>query len=184
MDKNGIQFLRKNNISIICSVKDNKILFEKGLNVLCAIEDWESYTLPENEIKITAIPSLPGKGWITKFMANGVGYLINFRDEPNIYISGDTVLTKDVKNVIKIFKPEITVVASGMASLDVGNPKLMKMEEILKFVKMSPKKVICNHLEALNHCSLKRSELKQKLKDLKLIDKVWIPIDGETMEFN
>lgn len=184
LDKDGIQFLRKNNIPIICSVKDKEFLIKKDLNILYAIEDWETFTFLQNEIKITAIPALHGKGWITKFMANGVGYFISISDEPNIYLSGDTVLTEDVKKAIKVFKPDITIVASGMASLDFGKPILMKLDEILEFVELSPKSVISNHLEALNHCSLKRSILKQKLTGFELIDKVWIPMDGESKEYN
>lgn len=184
LDNDGMKFLRKHNIPIICCVKDKKFLIEKGLNILNALDDWESFSFPKNEIKVSAIPAIHGKGWITKFMANGVGYFISIKDEPNIYISGDTVLTEDVKKAIKKFKPDITVVASGMASLDVGKPILMQVDELLEYVEMSPKKVISNHLEALNHCSLKRGELKQKLTDLELIDKVWIPMDGESKEYN
>jgi len=184
LDKDGIQFLRKNNIPIICSVKDKKYLIDKGLNILNALEDWELFNFPKNEITVSAIPALHGKGWITKFMANGVGYFISIEGEPNIYISGDTVLTKDVKKAIKTFQPDITVVASGIARLDFGKPILMQVDEILEFIKLSPIKVISNHLEALNHCPLKRIELKQELTHFDLLDKVWIPMDGESMEFH
>lgn len=156
LDKDGMQFLKENNTPSICSVKDRKYLLTKGLNILSALEDWETYSFSNGDMNISTIPAIHGKGWITKFMANGVGYFIQIQDEPGIYISGDTVLTEDVQKAIKKFQPDITVVASGMASLDIGKPILMQMDEIIDFVKLSQKKVVANHLEALNHCPLKK----------------------------
>ena len=51
-------------------------------------------------------------------------------------------------------------------------------------IKLSPNKVIANHLEALNHCPLKRETLKNELKKYNLLDKVFIPNDGESITVN
>ena len=117
-------------------------------------------------------------------MANGAGYFISLEDEPSIYICGDTVLTKDVKRAITQFKPDIVVVASGNASLDVGKPLLMSLDEVVALVKLAPKKVLANHMEALNHCGITRDILKQRLKKEGLLDKVLIPEDGTSFIMN
>jgi hypothetical protein len=58
----------------------------------------------------------------------------------------------------------------------------MPMEEILEFIRLSPSKVIANHLEALNHCPITRVQLREELIKNDLSDKVYIPDDGETLD--
>ena len=72
----------------------------------------------------------------------------------------------------------------GNASLDVGGDILMPIEEIIEFISLSPGKVIANHLEALNHCPITREQLRNELIKHNLLEKVWIPADGETLELS
>ena len=76
-------------------------------------------------------------------------------------------------------KPEISVVACGTAQLDIFQPLLMRMDDILKFVKNAPNQVIANHLEAVNHCPTTRKQLVEEVLKRGLSDKVFIPNDGE-----
>jgi dihydrodipicolinate reductase len=69
--------------------------------------------------------------WSAFLQANGAGYFIELKDEPSIYICGDTVLTEDVKKAIKKFKSDIVVVAAGNASLDIGKSLLMTLDEVV-----------------------------------------------------
>ncbi|MFA0370788.1 MBL fold metallo-hydrolase, partial [Vibrio sp. 10N.222.54.F6] len=133
--------------------------------------------------KLTAVPALHGHGWIHKVMANGVGFFLALPNEPSIYISGDTVLTDGVKRALTELKPDITVVAAGRARMDVGQPLLMSIDEVMEFIRLSPNKVIANHMEALNHCAVTRPILKEAIDKNGLSDKVLIPADGETLEF-
>ena len=80
-------------------------------------------------------------------------------------------------------KPEIAVVACGTAQLDIFQPLLMRMDDILKFVKNAPNKVIANHLEAVNHCPTTRKQLEIEVSKIGLSDKVFIPNDGESKAF-
>jgi len=59
----------------------------------------------------------------------------------------------------------------------------MRMNDILKFVALAPQYVLANHLEALNHCPTKRSELRLALEQNNLLDKVSIPEDGEIVSY-
>jgi hypothetical protein len=65
----------------------------------------------------------------------------------------------------------------------VGKPILMPMDELLRFVRTAPGIVVANHLEALNHCSTTRGQLKKELKNNKLLSKVHIPYDGDVLTF-
>lgn len=151
------------------------------MTVTHGITPWEPVSFLGGQI--TAIPAQHGHGWIHKVMANGCGFFIDLPNEPSIYISGDTVLTGDVKRALEQFKPDITVVATGQAQMDVGQPLLMSTNEVMSFIRQSPGKVIANHMGALNHCPIDRATLQKSLDKHGLTEKVWIPQDGESLKF-
>ena len=104
-------------------------------------------------------------------------------NEKSIYISADTVFTADVEKTLTQLKPEITILACGTAQLDFGKPLLMTIQDLIKCIKMAPGKVFANHLEALNHCPTTRKQLQQELQKHQLLNKVWIPNDGESLQY-
>lgn len=179
LDDAGASFLRTKNIPVITRQQDASYLKKMGLNIVAALAYWRPAPVLGGEI--TAIPARHGHRWIHRLMANGAGFYFQRPGEPAIYISGDTVYTQDVERVLTEFKPDIAVMAAGSASLDVGGPILMPLEELLTFVRKAPAKVIANHLEALNHCPTTRSQLQQTLLHNGLLAKVLIPGDGETL---
>ena len=181
LDDKAVEFLKANNTPIICSVKDEKALRKKGLNVSQTVDYWKSAEFLGGTIE--GIPARHGYGYIAKPMGNVMGYFIKLPDEKSIYLSSDTIYTDDVDKVLKEYKPDISVVASGRAQLDLFQPLLMKMEDIVKFTKNAPGQVIANHLEAVNHCPITREELRAELTQNGLIDKTFIPEDGEMMTF-
>ena len=181
LDSEGENFLRTKNIPIICSVKDELSLRKRGLNVSQTVEYWkESYFLGG---KIQGIPAVHGYGFVAKPMGDVMGFYIELPNEKSLYLSSDTIYTEAVDKVLKQMKPDIAVVACGSAQLDVFQPLLMRMEDIIKFVKNAPNKVLANHLEAVNHCPTTRSELKNEIAKIGLLSKVFIPIDGESIEY-
>jgi len=181
LDKKGKLYLKENSIPVVCNYKDEAMLISCGINVKTVLKKWLTQDFLGG--KITSVPAQHGYGWIRLFMGDGIGYYLDLPNEPSIYISGDTIFTDDVKKVLSEFKPDISIVAAGSARLDIGKPILMTIEEITKFVEQSPGKVIANHLEALNHCPTTREQLKKKLSGKGLLEKVFIPNDGETIEF-
>ncbi|MGL4936485.1 MBL fold metallo-hydrolase [Shewanella sp.] len=182
LDAAGEAFLIQRNIRVTTPAKDKAYLEKYGISVEHGIEPWESIDYLGG--KLTAIPAKHGHGWIHKVMANGCGFILALPDEPTLYISGDTVLTADVKRALTEYKPDITLVAAGEAQMDVGQPLLMSMAELLEFIALSPGKVIANHMEALNHCPTTRKILAERLALAGLTDKVLIPKDGETLVLN
>ena len=181
IDKAGEVFLRRKSIPVICSTKIENALSARGLNILQTLNYWE----PQEFLggKIIGIPAIHGYGFIAKLMGNVMGFHIELPNQKSIYISSDTVFTEHVQKVLVEFKPEIAIVACGTARLDIGQPLLMRMNDILKFVALAPQYVLANHLEALNHCPTKRSELRLALEQNNLLDKVSIPEDGEIVSY-
>jgi L-ascorbate metabolism protein UlaG (beta-lactamase superfamily) len=179
LDTDGESFLRTKDTPVVTPAQDAPSLKKRGLHVFAALDYWQA--VPFLGGAITAVPAMHGRGWVHHLMANGAGYFLRLPGEPSLYISGDTVYTEDVDRVLAELKPAIAVVAAGSASLDVGRPILMDMEEILAMVERAPGKVVANHLEALNHCPTTRIRLKKELDRRGLSAKVWIPQDGDSL---
>lgn len=182
IDKEGYRFLTKNNIPVSCSIKDEKQLKEKGLNIVNRIDYWKKTPFLGGNIE--GIPAKHGYGFVSKLMGNVMGFYIELPNQKTIYLSSDTIYTDAVDKVLKQYNPDISVVAAGKAQLDIFQPLLMKEEDIIKFVKNAPKYVIANHLEAVNHCPTTKSGLRKELKAKGLISKVHIPEDGEVLNFD
>ncbi len=180
-DKAAISFLRETQIPVICSFNDEAEIRKKGIQVSQTINYWEEQDFLGG--KIQGIPAVHGYGYVAKPMGNVMGYHIELPNEKSIYISSDTIYTNDVHKALTELKPDISVVASGSAQLDLFQPLLMRMEDILKFIKNAPGKVIANHLEAVNHCPTKRTQIRKEISVMNLSDKVLIPEDGKCMNF-
>ena len=149
LDGDGIRFLREKQIPVVCSNVDRKTLERKGLNILFAMDYKEQTAYPGG--KITGVKAIHGYGFMTVIAGSVMGFHLDLEGDCSIYISSDTVYTPEVDHALRTFKPDITVLAAGMAQLDIGKKLLMDEDDIVKFVRNSPGKVYANHMEALNH---------------------------------
>lgn len=180
LDGSGIKFLKENNIPVICSIKDKDRFSAHDLKITQTIDYWNKEDFLDGSIE--GIPATHGYGKVAELMGDVMGYFIAFKNKKSVYLSSDTIYTEAVDKVLKSYKPDISVLACGSAQLDEYEPILMTMEDIIKFVKNATGLVMANHLEALNHCPTTRKELKDRLEEEDLLNKVWIPEDGETFE--
>ena len=181
LDKKAEVLLRSKNIPVICSIKDEAALRKKGLYVSQVIDYWESVDFLGGNIE--GIPARHGYGFIAKPAGNVMGFYIELPNQPSIYISSDTIYTSYVEKVLNEYDPAISVVAAGSAQFDIFKPLLMTMEDILRFTKDAPGKVIANHMESVNHCPTTRDQLKKEIANIGLSEKVFIPNDGAVMTF-
>ena len=182
LDIPGENFLKDRNIPIICGKYDEKYLKKLGLPVNKVLDDWKFEKVFGG--KICRVPAQHGYGWIHKLMGNPSGFYLELPNEPSLYISGNTILTNDVKKVLTDFKPDISIVPAGTAQMDIGQPILMKINDLITFARLTPGKVIYNHLEALNMCPTSRKGLKNHLTNEGLFPKCFIPNDGECIDFS
>jgi L-ascorbate metabolism protein UlaG (beta-lactamase superfamily) len=181
LDRDAENFLRTKQIPVICSIKDEVALRKKSLNVTQTVDYWKMTEFLGG--KIQGIPAVHGYGFVAKPMGNVMGFYIELPNEKSIYLSADTIYTDDVHKVLNELKPEISVVACGTAQLDIFQPLLMTITDILKFVKNAPSQVIANHLEAVNHCPTTRNQLKNEISKIGLSEKIFIPNDGESRTY-
>lgn len=181
LDSKGEAFLKEHNISVICRADDAPYLKKHGMRVELSLDYWQQQSF-EGGLIIT-VPAQHGHGWNHHLMANGAGFFLDLPGEPSLYIGGDTVLTVDVERALEEYQPDISILAAGSAQLDVGPPILMCIDEIIRFIEKAPGKVILNHLEALNHCPTTRKQLRDILSRERLLEKTFIPEDGDLLSF-
>lgn len=179
IDSKGVAFLIEKNIPVTCSVKDEKALKKRGLNIVQGLKYWEKQNFLDGTIE--GIPAKHGYGFVAKPMGNVIGFYLKLLNQQSIYLSSDTIYTPSVDKVLKEYNPNISVLACGAAQFDLFKRVIMSVDDILKFVKNTSGKVIANHMESINHCPLTRKKLKEILIDNNLLNNVLIPEDGELM---
>ena len=181
LDKAAIKWLKERGCPVTCSVKDARKLRKKGLQVVGEI----AYGLESEFLggTIEGVEARHGYGFIAGPMGPVMGYFLRLLGEPSLYLSSDTIYTEEVHRVLKEYRPGVSVVAAGQARLDVFQPLLMRVEEVIQFAKDAPGMVIANHMEAVNHCPIPRAGLRADFAEEGLGEKTWVPEDGASREF-
>ncbi len=181
LDRAGKQFLRERQIPVICTPHDVEHLRKRGLNVLSL---HSGHAEPQLFLggTIRTVRCTHGLGLVGTVMEHGVGYFIEMPGEPSLYLSGDTVLTDEVRQFVRRHQPEVCVVPAGGAHFDLGGDIIMGADEVVQFAQIAKGRVIANHMEAVGHCPVRRNDLRQAAAIAGLGDRLCIPQDGETIE--
>lgn len=183
LDRAAKKWLREQQIPVICTPHDAAYLTERGLNVQPLPEDHHNpCRFFEGTIK--TLRCTHGEGLVGKLMEHGVGYLIAMPGEPSLYLSGDTIMTATIRDFVASQQPDVSVIPAGDASLDIGGDIIMGVEDVIEFTRLAKGIVVANHLEALSHCPVTRTELQTAAFSAGIAARLRIPQDGETLEFN
>ena len=118
LDKKGISFLRDKNIPVVCSSVDQRKLEKMGLQIDIALDYNEEKSFLGGKIK--GVRAIHGYGFVTKIAGEVMGFCLELKEGKSIYISSDTVYTEEVHETLMVNKPNVTVLAAGMAQLDIG----------------------------------------------------------------
>lgn len=111
------------------------------------------------------------------------GVIFMHPDEKTLYLAGDTVWNHHVQQTIAEYEPEIIIVNSGDAQVLGLGSIIMSKDDVLEVHKARPKAtIIATHMEAVNHATLSRKELKAFLKKNGVVGSVLIPEDGEIVQ--
>jgi len=180
LDKAGARLLAQKQVPVYCNNLDESYLSRRHIKTI-PLKMYQKYEFLTGTI--TPFPTVHGYGLVGKCMGPGVGYLIELPGKPTVYISGDTVFNHTVRNVLNNSRPDISILNAGTATLDLGRPILMPLDELINFIRMASGKVIAVHLDAFNHCLTNRDILRETVLKEGLSDKVIIPTDGELLEF-
>lgn len=121
-----------------------------------------------------------GRGEIGKAMAPVSGFVLHAEGEPTLYIAGDTIWCPEVERVLREHQPAVVVVNAGAAQFLEGGIITMDANDVMQTAQARPEaQVVAVHMEAINHCLLKRFELREQVDAAGLRDRIRIPANGE-----
>ncbi len=174
------KFLLNKSLPVLCQPVDEKEISGAGFDNVFPIPS----RLEWNELSVYRTNGLHGTGEIGAQMGHVSGFLISHKDEPNIYIAGDTIFCDQVKDALTRYMPEVTVINAGSAQFSKGAPITMNLSDIAALADFAPyTKIVAVHMDTVNHCLLKRDDLIKFVKEKKLTERVLIPNDGEEIHF-
>jgi L-ascorbate metabolism protein UlaG (beta-lactamase superfamily) len=125
-----------------------------------------------------------GRGEILKLAGLVCGVVLKHSTEKTLYIAGDTVWYEAVQEVIDAHQPDIIVVNAGDNQFLEGGSLVMGKEDVYEVYKAAPNaKIISSHMEAVNHWTLSRAELRSFINEKGISTNIYVPEDGETYSF-
>lgn len=147
------------------------------------VEVLEENTVFEG-IHLTKTKGEHGRGDILKLAGLVCGIVFRHQSEKTLYVAGDTVWYDGVQNVIETHHPDIIVVNGGDNQFLEGGSLVMDKDDIYEVCKAAPHaKIISVHMEAVNHWTLSRNELKNFIKEKGISSNVLVPDDGDSYIF-
>ena len=164
-------------IPVFCQPQDEAKISEAGFTSIIPIgadTTWEG-------INITRTDGRHGSGKVLDFIGSVSGFVFEADEEPTVYWVGDSIWCEPVESTIEQFKPDIIITHSGGAKLPGFDTIIMDAEQTLTTAKSAARsKVVAIHLEALDHCPVKRNTLRH-MADKQAISasRLLIPEDGE-----
>lgn len=170
-------------IPVFCQPTNANPIKEAGFLNVAEIETSMSF----NDIEIHRTSGKHGRGKIEELMGKVSGLVLKAKNEPSIYIVGDSVFNNDIKKAIDTYQPEIIITNSGGAFIPgyEENLILMDEEETISLANYaSTSKIIAVHLEALDHCTVNRASLQRAALKAKLGEhRFFIPLNGDCLHF-
>ena len=163
LDTRGEELVPRD-VPVFCQPEDEDALRALGLDArpVAKALDWDG-------LRITRVPARHGSGAIAEALAPVSGFVLD-----DLYLAGDTVWYEAVEETIARHRPRVVVVNAGGAEFTQGGLIVMGVDDVREVVSRVPV-VVAVHMEALNHCSLSRSALRDAVPG------VLVPEDGDTL---
>jgi L-ascorbate metabolism protein UlaG (beta-lactamase superfamily) len=115
-----------------------------------------------------------------------MGVVFSAPKAKTVYVAGDTVWRPEVDQALAQYKPDVVILNTGSALMSgfEEHPIIMGKQDALQATKAAPKAaIVAVHMDAVNHMSLSRKQLREFVQEKKIQDRVMIPEDGESMKF-
>jgi len=169
-------------IQVFCPPSDVASVRESGFEMAVAVAD----SLVWRGVRLTRTGGRHGTAETGKQMGSVSGYLVDAHGEPRLYIAGDTIWCDKVQFVLSKWRPPVVVVNAGGAQFLTGGPITMSADDVVRTKEAAPAaaSLIAVHFEAVNHCRLSRSALRQHIESIGVVGGVLIPADGESLTFS
>ncbi|MQB17252.1 MBL fold metallo-hydrolase [Pseudomonas lactis] len=122
---------------------------------------------------------------LAKLLGEAMGVVFQAPGYKTLYLAGDTIWRKEVDQTIEKYHPEVIVLNAGKAKVDGFEGAIIMGEEDVLRASQAAKnaKIVAVHMDAVNHMSLTREELRTYVKKQGIETRVDIPEDGASLEF-
>lgn len=126
-----------------------------------------------------AVPAL------AKPLGEAMGVVFQAPGYKTLYLAGDTIWRKEVDQAIEKYHPEVIVLNAGKAKMTgYEGAIIMGEEDVLRAAQTAKDaKIVAVHMDAVNHMSLTREELRTYVKKQGIESRVDIPEDGASLAF-
>ncbi|MBA0187408.1 MBL fold metallo-hydrolase [Pectobacterium odoriferum] len=126
-----------------------------------------------------AVPAL------AKPLGEAMGVVFQAKGYKTLYLAGDTIWRKEVDQAIETYHPEVIVLNAGKAKMTGYEGAIIMGEEDVLRASQAAKnaKIVAVHMDAVNHMSLTREELRAYVKKQGIESRVDIPEDGASLAF-
>jgi len=163
LDETAIRLLQKE-VALFCAPGDADTLRGHGFTGVRPVED----TTDWDGIPIARTGGVHGP------LGPSPGFVVG-----SLYIAGDTIWCDEVRAALDAYRPDVIVVNAGGARFLEGEPLVMTVDDVVAVARHAPDAhVVAVHLEAINHCLETRADLRRRLDDEGLADRVTVPEDG------
>jgi L-ascorbate metabolism protein UlaG (beta-lactamase superfamily) len=161
--------------------EEEKRLWEGFKNVITidSFYEWEGIT-------ITRRSGRHGEGRIRRLTGKASGYVLQAREEPTVYWTGDSVWCREVESTIKEFDPDVIITHSGGGSIPGLGATIMNGGQTMRALKASSAStvVVAIHMEAMDHCRVSRRALRRLADEAGILkSRLLIPENGEAIVF-
>lgn len=162
---------------IICQPADAETIRSQGFTQVTPVED----TLTRGSCVIHRTGGQHGTGETGKRMGTVSGFVLE-AGAHRIYIAGDTIWCDEVKDALARHAPTTVVLNAGAAQFLTGDPITMTPADVIQVCRAVPQaRVLAVHMDTVNHCLVRRTDLQQVLHENNLGRAVIIPQDGEVV---
>jgi L-ascorbate metabolism protein UlaG (beta-lactamase superfamily) len=174
-DAEAVRLIRKTTL-IICQTEDKDVLFQQGFTKVRSIDQ----EIHIGDTRIIRTKAIHGTGEIGSMMGIASGYILEKKNK-RLFLTGDTIWCNQIQDLIDVHKPHCIIANCGGAQFDRGEPIIMDLPQLEMLCSFYTGRLICVHLEALNHCKTSRKELVDFFGRSEYSGNWKVPEDGEEL---
>jgi len=164
-------------VPLFCQPCDREEIEGEGFTDVRPVQDSARF----RGVSLHRVPGRHGSGAVLEEMGRTSGFILQADGEPTVYWVGDSIWCEEVARSIRRFAPRVVITHSSGAVWGGGELIVMDAAQTLEVCRAAPRStVIAVHLEALDHGTVSRRELRARAEEAGIPpDRLHIPADGE-----
>lgn len=120
---------------------------------------------------------------IGDLLGEACGVVFRQEGQKTIYLAGDTIWQDDVAAALNTHRPDVAILNTGYAMITgIDGGIIMGAQDVLSVHQAAPETLlVASHMEAVNHCTVSRADLRAFAQENGFLDRLLTPGDGETV---